>query len=579
IEDEQYIQCALLELDKFISFCREREVIVTKSQLEFFEKKKLFFPILRIKKPKYKEKIETTPNNQIRSLGPLKPRERYKGEIRERYSIIYFEKDYLKWLKEKGYISITKDKKFIPWKNFFDSKLQERSIMSYYSQFQIFWLYELLQRSSIKLGLVFFDGINKENSWEKIKSGKIIINAVKRNFQKRINDYYKLTEILIAIQNRYYPYTKSDERMISVSFPSSHINWDWNGFKKKWDPLKTQKTLGFDFNYLKKCYQNIISTANFKDPIKHWYTFIQFISYEKKKKLKGQALLAQDFYGMAKMLKMFIKDLTGESLPSPDEGYYDWKKKYYGKETLENKLEFLEYLCNAFHVNPRPKLILVVEGYGEYENIPRLSKAIGLDLNLTGIRIENLKGIGNFKNLENFIDHYHSLQTVVYVLLDNENNTRQFKQKILKKDSKYGISRKKTKSEYIKIWDNNFEFDNFTNKEIAKAMTKQSQGKYTFSEKEINIVRNRNRKIEDIYKENVGFDLNKREFDKDLSNIIIKEIEQRKSADIINIIRENRKVVNEIIKIREIALKNYFPVRKELWKKNQESGFFGDIIK
>lgn len=575
IEEEQYIQCSPLELDSFISYCKKRGINITKNQLEFLEKKKLFFPTLRIKRPKYREKIERVSNNQIKLLGPLKHRERYKGETRERYSTIEFEKEYLTFLKKNRYISIPRNQKFVPWKIYFNSQLKEKSTIIYYSQFQIFWLYELLQWSNIKFGFMFFDKVSKKNAWEKIKTGKKLLKSFATKFQTKTDDYYKLTEILIAIQNMYYPYTKTDGRKISVSFPLTHYEWDWHKFKKSWDPIKIQKALNFDSAYLKKWYEKIILAAEYIDPLTHWFTFIQFFSYEKKKKLNGTALLAQDFYAIAKMLKMYYEDLTGKRFAVSNERYFNWNKQYYGDKTINNKLELLEYLSNEYHLNPRPKLILVVEGEGEYENIPKIANAMGLDFNLSAIRLENLKGIGNFRKSESFIDHYHDLQTVVYVLLDNENNTRQFKNKILRKKSKYGISRKITKSDYIKIWDNNFEFDNFTNEEIARVMTKQCQQKYIFKEKEVNIARNRLKKIEDIYKEKVKVGLNKRELAKDLSDILIKEIQKEKNAIPL---RKKRKIINEIIEITEIALKNYFPTHKDLWKKNQESGFFGDVI-
>jgi hypothetical protein len=39
------------------------------------------------------------------------------------------------------------------------------------------------------------------------------------------------------------------------------------------------------------------------------------------------------------------------------------------------------------------------------------------------------------------------------------------------------------------------------------------------------------------------------------------------------------KIIEEILKITNIAQQNYFPTYKKLWKMNQESGFFGDLNK
>ena len=67
----------------------------------------------------------------------------------------------------------------------------------------------------------------------------------------------------------------------------------------------------------------------------------------------------------------------------------------------------------------------------------------------------------------------------------------QVKQKLITKASKEHPNRTVTKDEYIKLWDKNVEFDNFTNKEIAEAMTKLCKNLDTFTEDEIEDCRNR----------------------------------------------------------------------------------------
>jgi hypothetical protein len=572
IDEEQYIQCRPLGVDGFIAYCKERGLSVDKSKLEYFEKKKLFFPILRIKRPKYKEKIERISENEIRHLGPLKQKERYNGEIRNQYAFLYYEKSYLTILKKKNYISVPKIKRFVPWKKYIDPISGEETHLAFYSQFQIFWLNELLQASKIELTLPFFDKLPQ--NLRNLRLMKTYSKSIEKAFIYKTDDFYQIVEILIAIQNRYLPYTKSDQRSILVSYPAEYLQWNWQEFKKNWNPERILQSLNIDLNRLNDIYRRIESCARYIDPLEHWNPLMEFISYEKKQKLKGQALLALDFYGMSKMLKMFYEDLTGEKSENRGDRN-NWKVTYYGVGTLANKTELLEYLTNEYHLNPRPKLILVVEGDGEYENIPKIAEAMGLDLNTSSIKMENLQGIGEFKKLSRFIDHYHNLQTVVFVLLDNENRSRQFKQRIVESKSKFGINRKITKTDYIKIWDKNYEYDNFSDEEIASAMSYQSREKYFFRGEEINCARLGKSKLQDLFRSKVGYDLNKKDLAVCLSNIIIKEIEQGVAVEKI---KKKRKIVSEIINITEIAIHNPFPVRKDIWKNNQESGYFGDKI-
>jgi hypothetical protein len=88
---------------------------------------------------------------------------------------------------------------------------------------------------------------------------------------------------------------------------------------------------------------------------------------------------------------------------------------------------------DKYHLNPRPRLILLVEGTGEYEQFPLLARDLfGVDFPRSRILIENLEGVASFTGkkrldrygaLAKFIDFYHSLQTFVFIVLDREGRT------------------------------------------------------------------------------------------------------------------------------------------------------------
>lgn len=74
-----------------------------------------------------------------------------------------------------------------------------------------------------------------------------------------------------------------------------------------------------------------------------------------------------------------------------------------------------------------------MEGDGEQEQVPRIAEEV-LPPSLPRARIDvmNIKGIGELPKLERLIDHYHSLQTIVFVVLDNENNAHSRKKKLVR---------------------------------------------------------------------------------------------------------------------------------------------------
>lgn len=267
--------------------------------------------------------------------------------------------------------------------------------------------------------------------------------------------------------------------------PSSEIlNWDWYEYRRTWNPKLIIAEIGIDETVLERLCDRLVRDALEVDPMHRWRELINFVSVEKKGQLKGAAQLAQTFYSMEQMLNMFHKDLTGKGVHLFEQSPED-KDFFYGQGVSQNPLEFLEYLSNEFHLNPRPNVILVVEGDGEYKVFPELSEKIfSTAFSRVGIEIRKLRGIGDFKNLPKYIDANHDKQALVFVVLDNENNADKIKESLIKTPSEFFPRRTITRDEYVHLWNHSIEVDNFTF-EIAKVLTEHCEGDYVFSEAEV----------------------------------------------------------------------------------------------
>jgi len=150
-------------------------------------------------------------------------------------------------------------------------------------------------------------------------------------------------------------------------------------------------------SWVKALWEHVSIMARHIDPLSNWYDLVAFVDIHQKRKLKGDALLARTLYAMEEMLRLFYGDLAGVSLPAPS----TLRDDFLGEGVRENKLRMLEYLTNMFHLNPRPRLVLMVEGESEEEQIPRLFKLMfGCSLPTVGIEIVNLRGVGNLKRCE-----------------------------------------------------------------------------------------------------------------------------------------------------------------------------------
>lgn len=284
---------------------------------------------------------------------------------------------------------------------------------------------------------------------------------------------------------------------------------------------------------------------------------------------------------MHQMLAFFYEDITGTKSPQVIE-HETYVQRRYGTQATTDTLRVLEYIANEYRLNPRPRLILVVEGDTEAEQIPALVEAFyGVSLSTAGIELVNLKGIDEFAGrkgsnrygaLEKFIDAYHHRQTIVCVLLDNEGRAGEIRDRLLKAQSSFFPKRKVTKSEYVQLWERNYEFDNFTDLEIATAMSRLTPG-LAFSPDEVRVEREafpKGRGLASLFLRRTHADLPKKTLARELSSFLLEELPNSTATP-------KRKIVQFIDSILKLAATNHQPISYEIWKENQESGHFGTV--
>jgi hypothetical protein len=112
------------------------------------------YPVLRIKRPKIKIKLEHVENG-TRHLGILEEGEEWDGETEETYSRFSFKREHAEsWLNE-GLLWEPSGRPFQEWKSFRDGNGEEHT-ESYYSIFQCYALYWITSWTTRALGLEFF---------------------------------------------------------------------------------------------------------------------------------------------------------------------------------------------------------------------------------------------------------------------------------------------------------------------------------------------------------------------------------------------------------------------------------------
>jgi hypothetical protein len=551
IENQSYRTASLLDTSQFMDYCKKAGLNINKENLEFYEKHKIFYPFTRVKIPEVKRKIELLEEGKkFRYIGVLKKGERWKGAIRREQASFRFEPDYVDSYYTEGLLWEPRNRKHLSWKNF-ETKDYQKKYENYYSRFQIFHLYMINTSMSISISYQYLLSKNFNSQEFAQYNKKDALNQIaylKENF----NRFNSISYLCQCISNQYYPLTQSDQRKISIT--TTGINWDWHNFRRSWNAEDFATKLNLSDDNIKSFHQLLSTQAAYIDPISSWHDLTVFISIEKRKYLKNEALLAEYLYAMEMMIRLFYTDARKKDLNAPYYSNLTDIPYNHGVKNENDSLKYLEYITNRYHLNPQPKLILVCEGNGEEEQFARfINKGFGYDLSALGIEIMNLKGVGNFEGdkfdrpygaLKRFIDYHHNRSTIVFVILDNEGRVLKTRDKLINAMSIFDKNRFVTYKEYFTIWNISFEYDNFNDLEISEALNAIPGHAYDFKMHEIADTRKRieaqkkHDLLSELYQEKTGYGLNKPELAKILiDGILASESQNKKQVPLISVLR------------------------------------------
>lgn len=535
ILQEAFHQYFPMEADRFVEYCRERELNLNINYLEFLEREGILKPLMRVQ--------EVYVNNTA----------------------------YLKELYQHGFVIDPRQKEFIPWNEFYIKKERYRQeiVHTYYHPYQIYFISKILNNEIILTPLSFIN-----------ENDKLILEARKwENFLKIRLDLFrnsmvkedKFVELLLFIQNKYLPFVKQPGRIIFIeNIYHSNTFEKLNELAKKIIPKDVINALGIDAEEIKSYRTAVVSTGLFIDPLKEWYDLIKYTNFNRRQKLKGKALLAQDFYLISEILALFLKDLTGEkqleTVSLFDSMGGRGKLRYYGKELNYVDRDILIRILHDYGLNPKPRLVLIVEGYSEETAFPIISEAMEVPLERFDIEIINLRGIDkdpkeliiyHSTSNVNKVDkefYIHPERTKVFIIFDREGNKGSWVRDFINNPDKEIVGMMKDVLEMIKkkkvfinstiegiffnntvkhhIWEKSFEYDNFTDEELSKELNDYGEKhgyQFNITPDEMRESRIENRNLDKFIRNKTQnrTSINKKEFSEQLAKSIAKEIAER----------------------------------------------------
>ena len=554
VESGAMFACPLLGTDRFVRFCRDRGLDLDRERLIRLERLGLFAPVFRVRTPK-------KPAAQFR-IPPSKGNN-------------WFTK---RWAHDMTAVPQNHD---VP-------EHKNRTREGYYSTFQVDHLYLVLTELTLHVPLDSY--LDRDASapidWQK-HGTRWMEYAQTCSADLREHHYRRAVALLCQhISNRYFPETQTDMRTVQVRRAHSsdawiviHAHdWDWDREARRWDPTQTEKLYGLTPEKLRHAYRGLSMDQARCDPIRHWYQLTQFISIHERRKLRGDALRAETMRAGAHMLRLLHRDLYGKDLPHSNEVGASIVNHVPELDARRDVRRHLELVANRFGVNPQPKLSLIVEGLSEEAAVTRIFESYyGVHPGKYGIEIIVLGGVGaatgskrgdRFGAILRLIDYLHHHQTFAFLILDNENYATRLKAKAKAARSIHGDRRYVTRPEYIRIWKDSFEFDNFSCTEIAIALTELAGGVATFGVRDVAGARrdpNSGAALKSLYKKKANYGLQKVKLARFLVDTMMAPTARR------NI--ESRPIITILNRVELLAVRNHLPTTQRVRDANQTSRF------
>ncbi|MGI0021359.1 MAG: hypothetical protein ACRD9Q_00730, partial [Nitrososphaeraceae archaeon] len=330
----KFPQFHLLNHRQFSDELKKRDIYLFEKDLEYFDKMGIIRPCLRLNRPMINEQ-----GQKYASLSLGSPHN-------------------WKQLYKEGYIEFPKNGDFKPWKDYLDGG--EEKTWLFYHPWQLLFARDQTKWEIAKIHRRSF--LSKKFDCKKFIENertlyKNVLSTMQARSQEKFNPIIGLLMLLeepyeIELTRLFYP-IPDDKK--------SFLKWQkWE--KNNYDPKKILKCAGFTADNLKRVYQDMAFDANHLDPINHWNPLPELIRRGKKRKLEGNALLAQDYFDALQLFSFFIKDLTGEQMLGPyDSAPWEtgWKEMVYGKPYDLNSTKTRNRILSDF-LKERPIITSII---------------------------------------------------------------------------------------------------------------------------------------------------------------------------------------------------------------------------
>jgi hypothetical protein len=397
------------------------------TKLEYFDRIGIIKPIARLRREK------------VRDTFP-----KYEMMVTD----IFTMKDYY---YKSGLLQLHND--YEPWSNHKD-EFEENTVL-YYHPFQFLPMRRLMMGLSFNFSA---ESLEKLEDFEKsFRSMKDILESHVITSRKSYEEFWiPRIGLLILLDEPYGPYVKEFKSNPYIDSTTYYSEWQkWRS--KIFNPRTVLDKCNLTVQQVKEFYNSVAIEGYSMDPLSNWFILQRIVNDSSLFRLKDNALYAQYCYKLAWMLAHFIYDLTGEIMFEPDDimdgnRHGEWKKKVYSDPFDYTTMKIRQSILDTFLITRPFRAGIIFEGATENLVIESIIKALRVNKERDGFFLYNAKGQSKIAyNLQAlyYISRIEDIE--LFLILDNDNDARG----ILDELKMY------VKTDNVKIWQRDFEYDNF----------------------------------------------------------------------------------------------------------------------
>jgi len=347
------------------------------------------------------------------------------------------------------------------WQSYaYSDGVRDDRVTALYSPWQLLYLPRAIEMRSMRV--VVADLRDPKEAAKIAVNASELIEAHYDAWTSLDEGWRRLVLLLVRLQNRYWPFVGTWTMPIDPK-TRSYVN-PLPAERRRFRVRGALSDLGLQPEDVRGYYERLAFEIQRLDPIPDWWVARRSATRNRRERMKGKARQVETLWDAAQVLRFFYRALTRTVLPDADKVGWDPEtvrrvlghepRMYYDRGDLVRFLGRQELYPHQLH--------LFVEGDCEDAMFPRLIEAVRGSAEAEGVKLTNLRGIGNLdRRYRELFEGFAAYAQHAFLIADREGRIGRYVAE-LQND---GL----IEPAAVSLWKENLEEDNFSDAELVRA--------------------------------------------------------------------------------------------------------------